>query len=95
MQVLNTPPQDIVLRSKHKEKFFDSQLQPKIIENKKGVKKMPGTRPLTEVLRGSPAGFIDFVQKCLTWEPENRLKPIEGLDHPWIAEGLKRKNKAV
>lgn len=32
--------------------------------------------------------FVDFVHKCLIWEPEKRMKPIEGLMHNWILEGL-------
>jgi dual specificity tyrosine-phosphorylation-regulated kinase 2/3/4 len=93
MQVLGVPSNDVISRAKHKDKFFDSELQPKIIENKKGVVKMPGTRPLNEALNGSPSSFVDFVSKCLVWDPDHRLKPIEGLDHPWITEGLKRKMK--
>ena len=93
MQVLGVPGEDILERAGKKEKFFDPNGEPKIIENKKGVKKMPGTRNLAEVLSGSSDLFLDFISKCLCWSPELRMKPIDGLDHPWITEGLKRKTK--
>ena len=95
MQVLGVPDEGLILRSSKKENFFDENLQPKIVPNKNGVKKMPGTRSINQILQGSNENFIDFVKKCLCWEPELRLKPMEGLDHPWIMEGLKKKQRIV
>jgi dual specificity tyrosine-phosphorylation-regulated kinase 2/3/4 len=28
--------------------------------------------------------FGDFISRCLIWEPEKRMKPIEALNHPWV-----------
>jgi dual specificity tyrosine-phosphorylation-regulated kinase 2/3/4 len=28
--------------------------------------------------------FTDFISRCLTWEPEERMKPSEALTHPWV-----------
>jgi dual specificity tyrosine-phosphorylation-regulated kinase 2/3/4 len=91
MQVLGLPPESLILHSSKKKNFFHDNLEPKIIPNKKGIKKTPATLELSDILQGSCEKFIDFVRKCLCWQPELRLKPIEGIDHPWIAEGLKRK----
>lgn len=93
MNVLGVPPASLINRASKKTTFFDEDLEPKIIANKKGVKKMPGERSLDSILQGSSENFADFVTRCLCWQPELRLKPIEGLEHPWIAEGLKRKPK--
>lgn len=43
----------------------------------------------TEVLKRSTydnfdKDFGDFISKCLTWEPEERMRPIEALNHPWV-----------
>ena len=32
--------------------------------------------------------FIDFIDKCLDWDPANRMTPLEALQHEWILEGL-------
>lgn len=32
--------------------------------------------------------FLDFISKCLEWDPEKRLKPFDALMHNWIIEGL-------
>lgn len=29
---------------------------------------------------------LEFVQHCLTYDPEKRMTPAEGLKHPWIAQ---------
>ena len=35
--------------------------------------------------------FVDFVSKCLSWDPERRLKPQSALRHPFITAGRKAK----
>ena len=33
--------------------------------------------------------FIDFLEKCLEWDVDQRLDPEKALNHEWILEGLK------
>jgi serine/threonine protein kinase len=41
------------------------------------------------------ANFVDFIDRCIEWKPEKRLKPHESFNHPWIINGLKEiKNMA-
>lgn len=28
--------------------------------------------------------FGDFISRCVTWEPEKRMNPVEALAHPWV-----------
>jgi dual specificity tyrosine-phosphorylation-regulated kinase 2/3/4 len=35
--------------------------------------------------------FVDFIAKCLIWDPERRLKPYNAMHHPWIVAGKKLK----
>lgn len=28
--------------------------------------------------------MVDFLERCLKWSPDERMNPIEALDHPWI-----------
>ena len=32
--------------------------------------------------------FVNFIGRCLEWDPEKRLTPEEGLSHVWITKGL-------
>jgi dual specificity tyrosine-phosphorylation-regulated kinase 2/3/4 len=32
--------------------------------------------------------FLDFIRKCLDWNPETRMTPFDALMHDWIIEGL-------
>jgi dual specificity tyrosine-phosphorylation-regulated kinase 2/3/4 len=32
--------------------------------------------------------FVDFISKCLVWNPKKRIKPIDALMHMFILEGL-------
>lgn len=31
---------------------------------------------------------MDFIERCLDWNPSSRITPIEALMHDWIIEGL-------
>lgn len=42
------------------------------------------TKPADEDL------FIDFVARCLIWDPERRLRPDQAMRHPWIAAGKRQ-----
>lgn len=40
-------------------------------------------------LRESPdPSFVNFIGRCLEWDPKKRLTPEEGLSHEWIVKGL-------
>jgi dual specificity tyrosine-phosphorylation-regulated kinase 2/3/4 len=58
---------------------------PRPVVNSKGRRRRPGTKTLQQVLRCDDELFVDFVAKCLTWDPERRLKPHQALRHPYIA----------
>jgi dual specificity tyrosine-phosphorylation-regulated kinase 2/3/4 len=49
------------------------------------VRGPPATRSWTQALGGcDDANFIDFVQKCLEWDPKIRMTPAQALRHPWL-----------
>lgn len=69
--------------------LIDMYDQPRKSINSKGKKRRPNSMTFTEALKRSTydnfdRDFGDFISKCLTWEPEERLKPIDALNHPWI-----------
>lgn len=65
---------------------IDPMGAPKLVVNSKGKKRKPGAKTLTQALKCSDPLFLDFVARCLTWDPEKRMKPREGLQHEWISE---------
>ncbi|EPB84523.1 CMGC/DYRK/DYRK2 protein kinase [Mucor circinelloides 1006PhL] len=89
MQLLGVPSKDYLDRCTRKKQFFDMYDQPRKSINSKGKKRRPNSLTFTEALRRSTydnfdRDFGDFISKCLTWEPDERLKPHEALSHPWI-----------
>lgn len=64
----------------------DSAGNPKIVVNSKGKKRKPGTKTLGQSLKCNDTVFLDFISKCLIWDPEKRMKPSEGLQHEWISD---------
>lgn len=69
----------------------DSTGAPRPVVNSRGRRRRPGTKTLAQVLRCDEEPFIDFVAKCLAWDPEKRLKPQNAMRHPFITGGRKPK----
>jgi dual specificity tyrosine-phosphorylation-regulated kinase 2/3/4 len=36
----------------------------------------------------SSQSFVDFIERCLDWDPQTRITPYEALMHEWVVEGL-------
>lgn len=65
----------------------DSTGAPRPVVNSKGRRRRPGTKNLAQVLRTDDHAFVDFIAKCLVWDPERRMKPQVALRHEFIASG--------
>lgn len=59
--------------------------------NSKGRRRRPGTKTLAQVLRCSDEDFVDFISKCLMWDPERRIKPQAALRHSFVTAGRRPK----
>ncbi|CAG9321914.1 unnamed protein product [Blepharisma stoltei] len=90
MEVKGIPPYSILQQSTRSKLFFDPSGYPKITANSRGKKHYPSTKELKEILRDTDAPFQDFIEKCLEWDPERRIKAEEALKHMWIMEGISR-----
>ncbi|KAF8610562.1 kinase-like protein [Ceratobasidium sp. AG-I] len=91
MEVLGVPDKDLINRSSRKRLFFETNGQPRPVVNSKGRRRRPGTKTLAQVLRCDDELFVDFIAKCLIWDPERRLKPQPALRHPFITAGRRPK----
>ena len=56
--------------------------------NRKHQIRVPGSKELTDILETDDESFVDFVSRCLDWDPLTRMSPDEALRHAWILEGL-------
>ncbi|CDO74724.1 hypothetical protein BN946_scf184593.g6 [Trametes cinnabarina] len=92
MEVLGVPDKDFINRSSRKRLFFDTTGAPRPVVNSKGKRRRPGTKTLAQALKNPTDDlFVDFISKCLVWDPERRLKPQAALRHPFITAGRRSK----
>ncbi|ETW85630.1 hypothetical protein HETIRDRAFT_379660 [Heterobasidion irregulare TC 32-1] len=94
MEVLGVPDKDFVNRSSRKRLFFDSTGAPRPVVNSKGRRRRPGTKTLAQALRCDDELFVDFIAKCLVWDPERRIKPQNAMRHPFLTAGRRAKISA-
>lgn len=55
-----------------------------MIVSSKGKRRRPSSKTLQYALKCDDDAFIDFITRCLRWDPEKRLKPDEAMHHDFI-----------
>ncbi|CAD8068490.1 unnamed protein product [Paramecium sonneborni] len=93
MEVIGSPKPEFALKCPRKKIFFDELGYPK-----KTIKqyRKPKSINLNELLKTTEEDLVDFIQKCLVWESELRMKPNEAIQHPWIKNlAVQEKNKVI
>lgn len=92
MEVLGIPGSDILANSQRKTKFFNDQNLPIFFQNSNNKVRKPGTKVLEDVLEiNDDPSFVNFIERCLEWDPKLRMTPDEAIKHAWILEGLPAK----
>lgn len=92
MQIKDVPEPALIQLATRKSLFFDPKNdEPIIVPNSRGKKRKPNSKTLQEVLNSSDEQFLEFLDKCLEWNPIARITPLEALQHPWILSGLPSK----
>ncbi|CAI2386468.1 unnamed protein product [Moneuplotes crassus] len=86
MEILDVPPKEVLEISPRKEYFFDEKDKPILKPNSKGKTRYPNTLDLGEILGVEDPIFMDFLLGTLDWNPKTRVKPIDALQHEWIAQ---------
>lgn len=92
MEVLGVPDKHLLDKSTRTKLFFDSTGAPRPVVTSRGHRRRPSSKSLAAVLRTSDEWFLDFVARCLTWDPERRIKADAALNHPWF---LQRTDSAI
>lgn len=94
MEVFGPPEKHLVEQSTRKKLFFDSMGKPRLTVSTKGKRRRPSTKTLQQTLKCDDEAFLDFIAKCLRWDPERRLKPDEAMQHDFVT-GLKKRPNTV
>ena len=101
MEVIGVPDRRIVDKASRRKLFFGRSLHmttltkdalgaPRPFVSQKGKRRRPASKTLAQVLKTKDELFVDFIGKCLTWDPDQRLKPQAAMRHPWILAGRRR-----
>ncbi|KDO24764.1 CMGC/DYRK/DYRK2 protein kinase [Saprolegnia parasitica CBS 223.65] len=86
MEVLDVPPSAMVATCKRRKNFFDDAGDPLQLVNSRGRKRRPKSRELRALLKNPDGKMVDFVARCLAWDPAVRLTPSEALAHEWLLD---------
>ena len=84
MEVFGPPEKHLIERSTRKKVFFDSLGKPRLTVSTKGKRRRPSSKSLQAVLKCEDETFLDFISRCLRWDPDRRLKPDEAIQHEFI-----------
>ena len=84
MEVFGPPEKHLIEKSTRKKLFFDSLGKPRLTVSSKGKRRRPSSKTLAQVLKCEDEAFLDFITRCLRWDPERRLKPDEAILHDFI-----------
>ena len=94
MEVPRVPPVEVLARSTRKKLFFDGEAV-KVVPNRKGKRRIPGTVRLEDALRSPDPSFTDFICQCLQWDSASRLCPDHALQHTWVVTCIAQIQQSV
>ncbi|KAI9835064.1 MAG: hypothetical protein M1819_002616 [Sarea resinae] len=89
MEVFGPPEKHLIEKSTRKKLFFDSLGKPRLNVSSKGRRRRPSSKSLQQALKCDDDAFLDFIGRCLRWDPDRRLKPDEAIHHEFIT-GIKK-----
>ncbi|KFX87868.1 hypothetical protein V490_07975 [Pseudogymnoascus sp. VKM F-3557] len=84
MEVFGPPEKHLIEKSTRKKLFFDSMGKPRLIVSSKGRRRKPSSKTLQQVLKCDDEVFLDFLSKCLRWDPARRMTPDQAVQHEYI-----------
>ncbi|XP_022253545.1 dual specificity tyrosine-phosphorylation-regulated kinase 4-like isoform X1 [Limulus polyphemus] len=91
MEIIGPPPAELLEMASRRRLFFgkdkkkNSKGYPRNLVNSKGLKRKPSSKTLESVLTCAQDRFVDFLSKCLEWDPDLRMTPDEALRHTWLS----------
>ena len=88
MEKIGFPPKYIIEHSPKQTLFFDENLMPYKMIDEDGNYIIPGGKKIKNIMKDAPKTFVDFIIKCLKWNPFERITPDKALMHPFIIENM-------
>jgi len=89
MEIFGPPEKHLIEKSSRKKLFFDSLGKPRVTVSTKGRRRRPSSKTLQQALKCDDEAFLDFITRCLRWDPDRRMKPDEAMQHEFVT-GVKR-----
>jgi dual specificity tyrosine-phosphorylation-regulated kinase 2/3/4 len=77
MELLGTPPKEVIAGAARREKFFDAGGCP--------IEPPANRRTLGSTTRTSDPELLELLLRCLEWDQERRITAEEALRHPFFA----------
>ena len=84
MEVFGPPEKHLIEKSTRKKLFFDSLGKPRVTVSSKGKRRRPSSKSLQQALKCDDEAFLDFIGRCLRWDPDRRIKPDDAINHEFI-----------
>lgn len=84
MEIFGPPEKHLIEKSSRRKLFFDSLGKPRLTVSSKGRRRRPSSKDLRQVLKCDDEAFLDFLSRCLRWDPARRMSPQDALDHEFI-----------
>lgn len=84
MEVFGPPEKHLIEKSTRRKLFFDSLGKPRLTVSSKGRRRRPSSKTLTQVLKCEDEAFLDFLTRCMRWDPERRMRPDEAARHEFL-----------
>ncbi|KAJ5357403.1 hypothetical protein N7541_004561 [Penicillium brevicompactum] len=88
MEVFGPPEKHLIEKSSRKKLFFDSLGKPRLTVSSKGRRRRPSSKELRQALKCDDEAFLDFITRCLRWDPARRISPHDALKHEFLT-GIK------
>ncbi|CAI2732731.1 unnamed protein product [Schistosoma spindalis] len=95
MEVLGLPSELQLEKASRRRVFFDSKRTPRYLTNSRGRKRIPGTETIENLVKTVDIKFINLLNQCLTWDPDERITPNEALNHEWIIRETEQSKQNV
>lgn len=92
MEIFGPPEKHLIEKSSRKKLFFDSLGKPRVTVSSKGRRRRPSSKTLQQALKCDDEAFLDFIARCLRWDPDRRMKPDEAMQHEFIT-GVRRNTR--
>lgn len=84
MEIFGLPEKSVMDKSRRRKVFFDSHGKPRQTVSPKGRRRRPHSKELHQALKCDDQPFLDFIARCLRWDPARRLNPIDAFQHEFI-----------